>query len=294
MDRLKSAEVFVRVVEKGSIAAAAEATDMSAMVAKHLKAIEARLQVRLFNRTTRRQALTEAGQTYFVSCKRLLEQFEEAESGVAALRGHPTGTLRLFSQVTFGAHRLAPLLADFVARYPEVKVDLTLNDRFVDLIEGGYDAAILIGRIEDSPYVVRSLPPYKMAMGAAPSYLASQGTPMRPEELSRHNCLAFSHWDRTDAWHLIGPTGEHFVPVEGNLRINHGKALMQAAIAGTGIVLQPEIIMEDAFAAGQLVPVLPEYAPPSRPKSLIYHPDRYLTPKLKSFVTFFLETTCPS
>jgi len=290
MDRLLSVEVFVRTVELGGLTAAAQELDMSpTMVSKHLRDIERRLAVRLFNRTTRRQSLTEAGSIYYAHCKELLEKAKEADDSVAALQSSPSGVLRIFSAVTIGVHVVTPLLSPYLESLPQVRVELALSDRSMDLVEEGFDAAITIGNLEDSRYVVRPLRPYRMAMGASPKYLAAHPAPLHPDELAVHNCLTFALWDRQDAWHLVGPDGEFQVPVRGNFRVNSGQALMESAVAGMGVVLQPEVLLQPAFDDGRLVRILPGYAPPARPVSLLYVADRRMTPKLRTFINYLVE-----
>ncbi len=290
MDRLRAAEVFVSVVEEGSIQAAARACELSpTMVAKHIRALEDRLGVRLFTRTTRQQSLTEPGRAYYERARELLESWSEAEASVSSLRSEPRGTLRLASPVTFGAHALPALLADFREIFPEVKIDLVLSDRQPSLVEGGFDAAFVLDGGEELDYVARPLPAYRMALGASPGYLARRGTPVHPLDLTGHDCLTFAYFDHPDAWRLIGPDGEFRVPVQGPFRANNGQALLQAALAGIGIVHQPEILLAASFASGGLIRLLPDYAPPARPMSLLYLPDRRMTLKLRRFVDFVTE-----
>jgi len=294
MDRFTGLEVFVRVVELGGLTAAADDRAMSpTMVAKHLRAIETRLGAKLFVRTTRRQSLTDAGRIYYAECRELLERLRAADESVSVLQSTVSGTLRIFAPVTFGSFGLTPRLAEYLARHPDLKVDLTLSDRPADLIDEGYDAAFSIGPEEDSRYVVRPLRPYVMAMGAAPAYLGTRGTPLRPTDLVSHNCLGFSYWARQDAWRLLGPNGEELAPILGNFRVNNGPALLQAALAGLGIVLQPEVLLSESFARGGLIRLLTEYAAPAREMSLLYVPQRRTTPKLRSFIDFTLAAFGP-
>lgn len=289
MDRFRSLEVFVAIVEQGGLSGAARACDLSpTMVAKHLRALEEPLDVRLFNRTTRRQSLTEAGQTYYDHAKRLLESWTEADASVSSMRTKPRGTLRLFAPVTFGAHGLPPLLAAFQDRYPEVILDVTLSDRPVDIVAGGFDAAFAVG-VEDSEYAARDLPPYTMAVGASPDYFRRRGRPQHPSELEGHDCLAYAYFDHPETWRFAGPEGEVRVSVKNKLRINNGEALLHAAEAGMGIVMQPEILLLAAFRAGTLERLFPDYQAPARRKSLLYLPDRRMSLKLRCFVDFTTE-----
>ncbi len=288
MDRLTSMTVFVRVAELGSFTGAADELEISAtMVGKHVKALEARLGARLIHRTTRRQQLTDVGRHYFDRCKAILEEAAAAEASVDALRGVPRGLLRITASVTYGARKIAPALADFLRQHPDVQAELVLNDRTVDLIEEGFDAAIRIGRLDDSGLIARPLAPYRMMICASPAYLAAHPAPRRPQDLERHVCLAY--WSVQGRWKLTDRDGrEHPVRVESRLRTNNGDALRQAALAGFGIVMQPQVLLEDDVRSGRLVPLLPNYRLPSAPVHLVYLPDRRPTPKLQRFIDFVL------
>lgn len=281
--------IYARVVEKGSLAAAAEEFGISpTMAGKHLKALEARLGGRLLNRTTRRQSLTELGREYYERCKQILAEVEAAEDSASHLQAVPRGVLRVNAPVSFGNQRLAPALADYLAQYPEVDVDLALNDRVVDLVDEGFDAAIRIGPLGDSGMVARPLAPYRVLVCASPAYLSRHGRPAAPKDLAGHNCLGFSYWTVRDKWRLIGPEGSESVNIKGRLQANNGQALRMAALQGLGIIMQPEVLVSEDLAAGRLVRVLPEYEAPTRPMHLVYLPDRRPTPKLRSFIEFVL------
>jgi len=288
MDRLTSMTVFVRVAELGSFTDAADEFEISAtMVGKHIKALETRLGARLIHRTTRRQQLTDVGRLYYDRCKAVLEETAAAEASVDALHGAPRGMLRVTASVTYGARKIAPALTDFLRRYPEVRAELVLNDRVADLIEEGFDAAVRIGKLDNSGLIARPLAPYRILICAAPSYLAANPTPRRPRDLEKHPCLAY--WAQQGRWRLIGRDGrEHIVRAESRLRTNNGEALRQAALAGFGIVMQPQVLLEDDIRAGRLVPLLPNYPPPAAPVHLVYLPNRRPTPKLQSFIDFVI------
>lgn len=290
MDRLQSMDVFVRVAERGGFSPVAEELGISAtMVGKHIRALEDHLGVRLINRTTRRQSLTEAGAAYLERCTQVLASVADAEAEVMNLRRTARGVLRLSAPVTFGSQCLSPVLVDYLAQNPEVSVELTLNDRGVDLIEEGFEAAIQIGRLEDSSFIAHPLRPYRSLLCASPAYLARHGTPRKPADLIRHNCLGFMYWDRRSRWRLLGKNGESLVRVRGNFTVNHGPALRTAALAGLGIVMQPEILFADDLASGRLVRVLQGFQPPERPMHLLTLPDRHPTPRLRSLVEFMIE-----
>jgi DNA-binding transcriptional LysR family regulator len=285
MDRLTSMSVFVRVVALGGFAAAAREADISpTMAAKHVQALEARLGSRLLNRTTRRQSLTEVGQIYYDSCKKLLAEVDAADSSVSQMRAAPRGTLRITAPVTFGTARVVPALADYLRLYPDVNIDLSLNDRVVDLIEEGFEAAIRIGHLADSQLVARPLHPYRGMLCASPEYIKRRGRPKTPQDLEAHDCLGFSF--AGGRWRLSRDNKEETVSFDPRLRANNGEALRQAALAGIGIVLQPEVLLADDVREKRLVQVLPSWNLAERPMHLVYARDRQATPKLQCFVDF--------
>lgn len=289
MDLLDSMKVYVLAVEKGSLSAAAAASGMSAtMAGNHLRTLETRLGTRLLNRTTRRQHVTAFGQDYYARCKEILRLVAETDAQAQQLQLAPAGKLRITAPVTFGTEALMPALAHYLERYPDVSVNLALCDRVVDLVEEGFEAAIRIGPLPDSGLIARPLAPYRLMICAAPAYLARRGTPATPAELSGHECLSFSPSALTH-WRLTGDDGESVVPVAGRVQVNHGQALRVAALHGLGIVLQPAILLQEDVRAGRLVQLLPGHTLPSRPVNVVYLPDRYRTPKLRSFVDFLVE-----
>lgn len=287
MDRLRSMEVFVAVVDTGSFTAAAEIFAMSpVMVGKHIRQLEEKLGARLLARTTRRQSLTEIGRQYAERCRQILADIKAAESGAEAMRSTPRGTLRISAPVSFGTQRLAPAMTDYLAAHPEVSLDLDLSDRMIDLVEEGYDAAIRIGELRDSTLVARPLTEYRMMLCASPEYLKQAGTPKTPEDLAHHQCLDFAPLNRRVRWNLNGTESEF---PASRFRSNQGQALRMAALRGYGILLQSEALLGEDVAAGRLVPVLEEYLPAPRPVSLVYPRDRLATPKMTTFIAFMLE-----
>ncbi len=289
MDMLHSMRVYVFAVEKGSLSAAAVATGISAtMAGNHLRTLEKRFGMQLLHRTTRRQHLTAFGEDYYARCKEILRLVAETDALAQNQQLAPAGKLRISAPVTFGAEALMPALSTYLDRYPEVSVDVVLNDRVVDLLEEGFEAAIRIGPLPDSALIARPLMPYRLMVCAAPAYLARRGTPQRPADLTGHDCLAFTPSAPTP-WSLTDGSGVCRVPVSGRLQVNNGQALRVAALHGLGIVLQPAILLEDDVRAGRLVQLFADYELPSRPMSVVYPPDRYRSPKLRSFVEFLLE-----
>lgn len=290
MDRLTSMGVFAKSVDLGSFSAAAEVLSMSPqLVAKHVNQLEQQLGLRLLNRTTRRQSLTEAGRIYYERVRIILAEVEAADSLAAEARAVPRGRLKINVPVTFGIHALAPKLPDYLARYPEVSVEMTLSNRFVDVVEEGYDAIFRVGDLSDSGLIARGLAPYQLVVCAAPAYLAAHPPIHSPLDLQRHECLAFSHPILRSHWTFEGTEGKVVVPVTGRLMTDSGEALLSIAVAGMGILLQPMELVRAELAAGRLVTLLPEYKIPTRPMHILYAPDRRITPKLRSFIDFAVE-----
>ena len=287
MDRLLSMSVFAKAVESGSFSAAADALNMSSqLVGRHVQALEQHLGVRLINRTTRRQHLTEAGFAFNERVKIILAEVDAAEGLAAMSGGTPRGRLRINAPVSFGIHALAKRLPEYLAAYPEVSVDMSLSNRFVDLIDEGFDVAFRVGELADSGLIARALAPYRLRLCAAPAYLASRPPIEHPDDLTRHECLGFSHTELRTRWAFEGPQGLITVPVSGKLMVDSGEALLTAALAGLGVLLQPGELVRDALAAGRLVEVLADFPVPTRPLHLMYAPDRRMTPKLRSFIDF--------
>lgn len=281
--------VFVKAVETGSFSAAGGALSMSSqMVGKHVRLLEDHLGVRLINRTTRRQSVTEIGRHYYERVRTILAEVEAAEALAAETRAIPRGQIRINAPVTFGGHELARVLPDYLAANPQVDVELTLSDRLVDLIDEGYDAVFRVGPLIDSSLIARPLRPMALMVCAAPAYLARRGGPDTPEDLRAHECLGFMHGAIRDQWRFRGPSGTETVEVSCRLLANNGQALLTAAVAGLGILLQPAALMQAEVEAGRLVRLLPGYEPLSRAMHILYAPDRRITPKLRSFVDFTL------
>lgn len=287
MDKLLSMSVFAKAVEAGSFSAAGEALQMSSqLVGRHVQSLEQHLGVRLLNRTTRRQHLTGVGAAYYERVKIILADVESAEGQATAALDTPRGRLRINAPVTFGIHAMSKHLPEYLGSYPEVSVELSLSNRYVDLIDEGFDAVVRIGALADSGLMARPLAPYRLRLCAAPSYLAKRGAITHPEDLVRHDCLGFLHSELRTHWTFQGPEGPITVPVSGRLMVDSGESLMAAAREGMGVVLQPcELVRED-LAAGSLVELLPDYPVPTRPLHVLYAPDRRMTPKLRSFLDF--------
>lgn len=288
MDRFVSMSVFVRVVESSSFAATARHFNISpAMASKHVQALEARLGARLLNRTTRRVSPTEVGQGYYERCRQILAELDEADRAASDLQGAPRGLLRINAPLSFGIGHLGPAIADFLATYPEVSIDLALNDRYVDLLEEGFDLAVRIGQLADSSLIARRLAPVRLVACASPDYLARAGVPEAPRQLGQHNCLCYTLTARRGEWQFTGPDGhEESVQVSGRFQSNNGDVLATLAIRGEGIVLSPLFLVWQHLDAGRLVPLLPGYKPREAGLHAIYPPGRNLSRKVRTFVDF--------
>ncbi|EGH94531.1 MULTISPECIES: LysR family transcriptional regulator [Pseudomonas] len=294
MDLFLAMRVYVKVVETGSLTAAAQACSISTtMVGNHLRALEQRLGVSLLQRTTRRQRLTEFGTAYYQRCLEVLGLVAQSEQLAEQAQGEPTGTLRITAPLTFGSELLAPALVGFSQRFPDVKLDLVLTNQRLDMIDNGFDVAIRLGNLaQSSPLIARPLQDYTLTICAAPDYLARHSAPTRPEDLRAHNCLAFAYpagdeWRTAGTqWRMTGPEGEVLVDVDGSMVANTSAGLYQAARAGMGVVMLPDALVQRDLQEGRLVALLPDYRLPRRPMNLLYVQDRYRLPKLRSFVEF--------
>lgn len=290
MDTLDAMRVFVAVVERNGFSAAAQALDLStAGVTRQIAALEKRLSTRLLNRTTRRVSPTSTGAAYYAQCVQLLAQFDALEAGIGAQALEPSGLLRVNAPVSYGIARLGPLLAGYRARYPQVQLDLSLSDRLVDMVEEGYDVAIRITRQPNPALIARKLADTHITLCAAPAYLDAHGRPQQPEDLAGHECLGYSYWGGGDSWQLRGPRGEVSVPVHGGLRANNGDVLREAALAGMGIILQPDFLIADALAAGRLERLLPDWEIAPIGIFAVYTSRNHLAPKVRSFIDYLVE-----
>ena len=290
MDTFAAMRVFVAVVERSGFSAAASALDLStASVTRQVAALEKRLGTRLLNRTTRRVGLTSAGAAYYQRAVQLLAELDDIEAAVGAQALVPSGLLRINAPVSFGIARLGPLLAGYRVRYPQVKLDLSLSDRLVDMVEEGFDVAIRITRQPAPNLIARKLADARLLLCAAPDYLARAGTPAAPADLARHACLAYSYWSGGDEWTLQGPAGEATVRIDGGLRANNGDVLREAALAGMGIVLQPDFVVGADLAASRLRQVLPDWQVPPVGIHAVYASRSHLAPKVRSFIDWLVE-----
>ncbi len=292
MDRLTSMAVFLKAADLGSFAAAAEALGMSPqMVAKHVVFLEDRLGTALILRTTRRHSLTDVGRAYYDRCKLVLAEAEAAEALALDMRKQPKGTLRVSAPMTFGAFSLAPFVTRYLHCHPDMQIDLTLNDRFVDPLEEGFEVMIRIGEVDDASLIAHPLAPYRVIACASPDYLARRGVPRSPADLERHDCLAYAYWSPSIPcrWVFSRDGRSEEVQAKGRIRSNDWKSLLHAAIEGFGVTLGPESVLGAEVAAGRLVRVLPDYEGPVRPMHVLYPSGRRPTVKVRSFVDAVVE-----
>lgn len=291
LDHLTAMAVFARVVEEESFSRAAQGLGLSkSAVSKQVSRLEDRLGVRLLNRTTRRLSLSEAGMAFYERCRHVVAEAEAAEEAVGHLAAAPRGTLRVNVPMSFGQAHVAPALPEFLARYPELSIDLQLNDRTVDLVDEGYDMAIRIGQLPDSSLIARRLAPVRRMAFASSAYLNAHGRPRHPRELRDHDCLVYSYQSSGREWRFRGPEGEIRVTVAGRLEANNGDALLAAARGGAGVVMMPSFIASEALRAGQLEAILQDWcAADSGAIYAVFPASRNVLPKVRVFVEFLVE-----
>jgi DNA-binding transcriptional LysR family regulator len=292
MDRLSAMVAFVRIVEGGSLSAAARSLDTTQpSISRQLRALERRLDTQLLRRSTRHLSLTEIGQTYYESCKRILSDLDATEASLAALHTGLQGTLRVNTSVALGVDYVAPLACAFQRDNPRLTVDLTLNERFVDPVEEGIDVAVRFGQIRDANLIAHPLGRTRLVTVAAPSYLRRHGTPGSPQDLASHTCVAFNYVPQNE-WIYHGPEGEVRVRLTGVFQSNNGHVIREALVAGIGIGWLPEAVMFDALKQGKLKALLPGYSMSSVDVHAVYAGGAHVPAKVRAFVGY-LEARFP-
>ena len=294
LDRITGMRIFVRTVSAGSFSAAGRQMGISpAMATKYVDALEEHLGVKLLHRTTRRLSLTEAGNDYQEACLRILPEIEEAEAIVASQRIEARGLLRMNLPLAFGSRFIVPLLPVFSHRHPAIKVELGLTDSVVDLVDGGWDMAVRIGQLADSPLQARKLSDCAMLVCAAPAYLDRNGVPLRVADLAQHNCLGYtlSVLAGHKEWGF-GRDGRVRVAIRGDLTANNGDALLAAAVAGQGVIYQPDFIVSDALKQGLLL-ALPLDHPSYAVGGIyaVYPQDRRPPAKVRLMIDYLAEAS---
>jgi DNA-binding transcriptional LysR family regulator len=288
MDKFAHMQIFVGIVEAGSISGAADRLGLAkSAVSRRLAELEARLGASLIQRTTRRLNLTESGRAFYARCVAILDDLDEAESAVSQAHGSLKGGLKVALPLSFGLLHLAPLIQEFLNLHPEVRFELDFNDRQIDLMQEGVDLAIRIAKLEDSSLIARRLAPIRHVLCASPGYLARHGTPKAAADLVRHVCLAYSNVRDPGWWSYRGPDG-----LPGNVRVpvrlaaSSGEFLMRAAIADEGLLLLPTFYVYEALHAGRLVRVLDEHVWPELSAYAVYPPTRHLSSRVRVLIDF--------
>lgn len=294
IDIVASMRVFTAVVDAGSFAGAADKLDLSrGMATRYVAQLEAHLGVRLLNRTTRKLSLTEAGTDYYQRATQVLAMVEEAETSVAQEASVPRGTLRVTSSQAFGVRHLGWTVTEYLQRYPGVQIDVTLNDRVVDLVEEGFDLAVRVAARIEPGLVARKLAPARIVACASPGYLKKHGAPKSPEELGDHNCLTYANWSLQNEWCFRRKDVERKVSISGNLRGNNGDILSTAAIEGLGVILHPTFMVYEALREKRLVRILSDWKVDDLTVFAVYPNRKFLPPKVRSFIDFLAERFGP-
>jgi DNA-binding transcriptional LysR family regulator len=289
MDKLSSLRAFVKVVELGSFSEAGRQLRLSrSAVSKYISELEQSLGVQLLNRTTRHASANEAGQAYFERALSILADLDAADQAVAQAQATPRGLLRVNAPMSFGTLQLGPAIADFMARYPELQIQLMLSDDQIDPMQGGFDVTLRIADLESSSLIARRIVAIERAICAAPDYLAQHGTPTRPEDLRHHALLTYGFLLTGNQWKLIGADGDHWIQPSWTLCVNNAEVLRDAAIKGRGVALLPTFIAGDDLRAGALQTVLANYKAPPLSLYAIYPPTRHLAVKVRLFIDFLV------
>ena len=290
MDKLTSIRAFAKVVELSSFSQAARELGLSrSAVSKHVLDLEEDLGVQLLNRTTRRTSPTENGQAYYERCLAILADLDEADLAVTQAQAEPRGLLRVNAPMSFGTMHLGRAVADFMARYPELRIQLALSDEFVDPVAEGFDVTIRIADLPSSSLIARKIAPARLVVCAAPAYLERHGTPTRPNDLREHDCLTYGFQSTGNQWKLTGADGDHWVPVRSKLCASNGEVLRDVAVQGRGVALLPTFIVGADLQEGRLTSILTDYTAPGAFLHAIYPPTRHLSVKVRVFIDFLVE-----
>lgn len=287
--------VFVSIVDEGSLTRAAERLGLSlAVCSRRLAMLEKRLGVRLLNRTTRSQHLTDEGAVYYEHCLRIQEDIDAVEASLAGMRDHVQGTLRVSTSSSFGRKHVSPFIAEFVDRYPGIRLQLMMTDTVVDLVTEGIDVAIRIGAAVDSSFIARRLATNRRVLCASREYLARAGTPQTLEELSRHQCLILSSQGASnDVWEFDTAEGRRRIPVSGPVTSNSGEVVRDAAVGGLGIAIKSIWDITEQLRSGELLTVLDSFALSQTNIYALYHDRQFISPKVRAWIEFFAERYAP-
>jgi DNA-binding transcriptional LysR family regulator len=289
MDKFQEMRTFVGVVDSGSFVGAADALEMSKpAVSRYIGELESRLGVRLLQRTTRKLSLTKEGEVFYVRCKELLANVDEAEAEITSHSGEAAGQLKLSVPVAFGELHLAPLWARFMARHPKVTLDVTLSDRVADLVEEGFDAAVRIMELSNSSLISRKLTSTRVVLCASPKYLKRHGAPKHPSDLAHHDVLDYTLRAMGENWQFDGPEGRVVVKVAPKFRCNSGGTCRSGALQHMGLILQPDFLVGEDLRSGTLVEVLPQYRSHDIGVYAIYPTRKHVSPKVRMLVEFLV------
>ena len=290
MDKLNSIRAFTKVVQHSSFAGAARDLRLSrSAVSKYVMELEEALGVQLLSRTTRSVTATENGQAYYERCLAILSELEEADLAATRLQAEVRGLLRINAPMSFGTLHLARAVADFMEKYPDLRIQLLLSDQQVDPVQEGFDVTLRIADLPASSMIARRIAPARRAICASPSYLARHGTPKHPDGLRGHACLTYGHLATGNQWKLTGPDGDHWIAIPWTLCTNNAEVLRDAAVQGRGIALLPTFIAGADFQQGRLATILTGYQVPEISIYAIYPETRHLSLKVRVFIDFLVE-----
>jgi DNA-binding transcriptional LysR family regulator len=282
--------VFVAVVENQGFAPAALQLGVSkSSVSKRISQLEDHLGIRLLYRSTRKISLTEAGQRYYERAVEALATAQEAEYAVSELLGNPKGRLKINIPMSFGRLHIVPLISKFLKLYPDIEIDAVMDDRVVDLVDGGFDMGVRGGTLPDSSLIARKIAPCRIILAASPGYLAKHGTPEKPHELLKHNCLHYAYYRDQHVWELHGPGGPIKIAATGNFRVNNGEALLQAALDGCGVARLTTFTASKHIVSGDLVRLLPGYQFPKQTLYAVFAERKFLPSKVRVFIDFLQD-----
>lgn len=294
MDRLHCMRIFVQVADTGNFSKVAREQGLSAsVVSKYVAALEDQLGVRLLNRTTRSLSLTAIGADYLKRCRQILDYVDDADQAATSLQIEPRGLLRINAPMSFGILHLGELISRFTDMYPDVEIDLELNDRFVDLVDEGFDIALRSSALENSALIARRLAPVRRICCASPAYLEAHGIPQHPSDLPHHDGIFYGHRGSIENWVFIGPDGEHRSNARVKIKSNNGDVMKAAIVAGAGLATMPTFITWKDVEAGRLVPVLPAYQAPELGLYAVHPPTHNLSAKVRVFIDFLAEAFGP-
>ena len=295
MDTLTAMRLYCAVVENGSLAAASRSLGISpSVVSKQLSRLEDRLGARLLNRTTRRISVTEVGSAYFDRCKRIVADVDEAEAAVSLSHMAPRGLLKITAPTTFAHRHVTPHLPQFIELYPEVSVQVQVNDRIADLVDEGLDLAIRIAHLKDSSLIARRLAPNHRSIVATPDYLKRRGIPECPDDLLEHDLVTWGDGNPINDWHFMVNGREQVIRTRSTVTINNGDSILAAVLAGGGLAMLASFMTGEYVQSGRLLPVLDEFVREDVPIYAVYPSTRHLSPKVRAFVDFLARTYGPA